>query len=556
MCIWVKRVDRWPGEPEAEYHARVKALGEQPFPCRTCVECRQAYEGRLVGDFIAMKQVTQRCLVVLATYNDRYLAAAGRSLDVLQDIDLAKEDARVFVKAFRKMLRRLHPELNVEMSAFRVTEIAPHLSEEASEYEEPDRRDAVLWSATTSNYVRRRKKPRDGPPRAHHHLALWFRVSWKDEARQEREPAQWSDDLIPHLRTDGYLYDHEWEDRAEAKARGGRVRKLATPWPWGYVSYTDAQGGEGSYFAKYAVKCLALREEYNEDPLRARSADEVRNYENAEKTMRSIRRSPRLGCDYYRERARLAAEQGLPPRLYFEFGEGGRPGEQRLVYDHRLGRHVWREGGPFKRTVECPGENLVFSGADRMTVSLRRRVVSPSFLLQRTGRQRAYLSVYDETWEAKNGDRRQPSGPCVRLKKVDGRLQQVLVYGLEEARDQVAKDDARREIAKIERHLGRLLFALSGSEKDGVDLSKRRLRGLRRLKREGHVIPSREEVERASFDFRKTPSAEDTRWKIWQRRILREKAGREQEEAEALVRDVPTGRARGYNHYEAMSRGF
>lgn len=502
VCVHIKRVDREPHEADAAYAARVRALGRQPFPCRTCDECRKAYEGRLVGDFIAMKQTSQRCLVVLLTYNRTYLERAGRSLEVLKDIDLAKEDARRFIPGFRKMLRRLHPELKIEVSAFRVTEIAPH-ENEAPELEPVDRKAASLWDAVISSpYLRKFKRPRIGEPQTHHHLCLWFNVEWKDEERQRREPAQWRDSLIPHLRTDGYLYDHVWESKAEAKARGGRVRKLAMPWEWGFVSYSDARGGEGSYFAKYAVKCMKMRGDWHASHYEAWDEQRLLNYQNSEKTWRSIRRSPRQGYRYYQRQATLAAEAGLPPRLYFEFAPGGREGERRLAFDAGAGQHLWKEGGPFRRSVPVHGD-MTLDENGRFVPSVTYKRVSPAFLLQKTGRQRAYLTAYDERWEALNGvDAKQPVAPVVRQKldRSSGRVKQIVVYGLEEAREQVAKDDDRRAIAKRERYVGRLAFALSPIAK-GVEgferatLERRKARTRRRLESLG-PLPTLAEVQK------------------------------------------------------------
>lgn len=548
MCVHIKRVDREPHEAEAAYAARVRALGRQPFPCRTCDECRKAYEGRLVGDFIAMKQTSQRCLVVLLTYNRTYLERAGRSLEVLKDIDMAKEDARRFIPGFRKMLRRLHPELKIEVSAFRVTEIAPHETE-APELEPVDRKAASLWDPVMSSpYLRKQKRPRIGEPQTHHHLCLWFNVEWKDEERQRREPAQWRDDLIPHLRTDGYLYDHVWESKAEAKARGGRVRKLAMPWEWGFVSYSDARGGEGSYFAKYAVKCMKMRGDWNSSQYEAWDEQRLLNYQNSEKTWRSIRRSPRQGYRYYRRQATLAAEAGLPPRLYFEFAPGGREGERRLAFDAGAGQHLWKEGGPFRRSVPVHGD-MTLDENGRFVPSVSYKRVSPAFLLQKTGRQRAYLTAYDERWEALNGvEAKQPVAPVVRQKldRSSGRVKQIVVYGLEEAREQVAKDDDRRAIAKRSRYAGRVLFALTPIA-DDVPLvergavAKRKLRTRKRLEALG-PLPTLAEAwtmygsvaDELAFSVRSIEvKAPETAMRLWHNKTSLVRAY-----AKSFVRDV------------------
>lgn len=455
MCENVRHIERDVNETRESYLARLRVRGDE-FPCRMCEECARSAEGRIVGDFIAQKQSSQRVLCVLLTYDDAILRAAGRLPGDRESIEVAKEDARLWVVNVRNTMRRMHPDLRVSVKACRVTEM----------------RQLVDGSAghTVDQWGRwRYKAPTiQSLPRVHHHAALWLSVEWKDAERQSREPAVWRDSLIPRLRTDEWLYHHAFETKAEARKRGGRVRKSSTPWPWGFVSYGEPRGGEGAYFAKYVSKAMRTRQKYKQDKYQNWSRDDLLDFQRSEASWKSFRKSPGLGHDWYKRQGRLQAEAGLPPRLAFQ------PNLDVA------------EGGLHKRSVLLPGSVQYIDAHGRLQSEPVRMKVQPQFMLQRVGRQRALLEAYDARRRELFGDAKEPSAPNYRTKRrADGRTVQVIVYGLAEAREAIAKDDDRRYIAKRERQLGRRrranpgdreLDRLAGKVADELAVAKRRTR--------------------------------------------------------------------------------
>ena len=218
MCENVRHIERLVTETRETYIARCRERGQE-FPCRMCEECARSTEGRIVGDFVAHKQTAQRCIMALLTYDDDILQRAGRPLATQMTIEVAKEDARQWIIDVRAVLRRMHPALKIKVDACRVTEM---------------RQLADASTQTTDQFGRRVcKAPRiQSPPRVHHHVVIWISVEWKDAKRQEAEPAIWRDEYIPRLRSDEWLYHHEWESKAEAKARRGKERRSSKPWFW------------------------------------------------------------------------------------------------------------------------------------------------------------------------------------------------------------------------------------------------------------------------------------------------------------------------------------
>ena len=87
MCELVKHVDRRPWETDAEYAERARYRCNRAYPCRFCEECRRSVLGRIEADFRAEMSAAQRAVMVLATYNDRYLREAGRDPEIyLRDV--------------------------------------------------------------------------------------------------------------------------------------------------------------------------------------------------------------------------------------------------------------------------------------------------------------------------------------------------------------------------------------------------------------------------------------------------------------------------------------
>ena len=419
MCENVPHVYREPGESLEEYANRTR--GPMLFPCRQCEECADAAEGIICGDIVAERQTAAKALVLLLTYADEKLIEAGRDVaSFLQDIPEAAKDRRRFIYEFRKQLRRMNEALQITIKQKPVTEIATIAGDDG-------------------------KAPRVGtPPRVHHHLVLFFDLAWKDADRQSREPARWEDMSFPRFRLD-WLYNHVLETKAEAKARGGRIRKTATPWPWGFMGYEIPRGGEGRYIAKYCSKCMRLRAKIVAEGVGNLSPEQLIDYERAEASKKTMRGSPGIGYRFYRRQAQLAAQQGLPPSLYFE---------------PALGEIHLEDGtyvrGPFMRSVTVPSGELALGPDMRLAQQFVRRKVRPRFMLQRVGRQRCYIEAYDAEWARLHGEAAQPVGSTVRqIRTAGGKTKSVIVYGMAEAREAVAKDDDRRYLAKRERELAK-----------------------------------------------------------------------------------------------------
>lgn len=419
MCANVPHHYREAGESLADYADRTR--GPMLFPCRQCEECADAAEGIICGDIVAERQTATKALVLLLTYADEKLIEAGRDVaGFLQDIPEAAKDRRRFIYEFRKQLRRMNEALQITIKQKPVTEIATMAGDDG-------------------------KAPRVGtPPRVHHHLVLFFDLAWKDAERQSREPARWEDMSFPRFRLN-WLYNHVLETKAEAKARGGRIRKTATPWPWGFMGYEIPRGGEGRYIAKYCSKCMRMRAKIVAEGVTNLSPDQLVDYERAEASKKTMRGSPGIGYRFYRRQAQAAAQQGLPPSLYFE---------PALADAHLEDGQI--VGGPFARSITVPTGELVLGGYGRLEQQFIRRKVRPRFMLQRVGRQRCYIEAYDAEWFRLNGEKRQPVGSTVRqIMMANGKTKSVEVYGMAEAREAVAKDDDRRYLAKRERELAK-----------------------------------------------------------------------------------------------------
>lgn len=458
MCLNMTRVIKRGFESLQEYRDRCRIVQAGEFPCRMCTDCLKSAVGRVRGDFIAEKMVAQRVLVCLLTYNPEYVREAGRDVEMfLQDIPGAADDGTVFIRRFRTMFARLHPEMILRLKSYRVPEIAVRSEDRGVN---PD----LPWRERYAALDRR--MPLEKPAQVHLHLALFLSVEWKDAERQAAGPALWSDDLIPHLKLD-WLYDHWWESKAEASARGGRICKAVRPWPWGFIGYENPKGGEGDYFAKYISKCMMMREEWAKaGGGRGWSAEKIRDYERAELSWRKTRKSPGIGHKYYALQGEMTAKAGLPPCLSFTFGLVDGAAEV-------VGRSPHDGGLPYRRAVTRPSGEQFLDGNGRLVVSTIKRRVPLSALLQRPGRQRKYFSGYDAAWEAANGDREPPRRPVMRQTTVNGRTEAVVAYGVPEAREAVAKYEDGLLIAKRDRRLARERRSLRRSypaEMSGVEL--------------------------------------------------------------------------------------
>lgn len=408
MCEHLPDRRRYVQESEADYLSRnpPERCQWRQFACRTnCDECAQALSAELVGLILAEKETSDRDLFVTLTYSDKELMRLVGNTNAAHNIDAARKHFSDYLRRFRDMLRRLHPELMFKINYFRIAEYGDEFS------------------------------------RVHWHGILSFYVDWKDYSDCVAVPRpQWTDDYIPNLVLD-WLYIHEMETEAQEIARTGKQPRNMTalpsriPHPYGGVRYENCRGGDARYLAVYCTKAITKQAELRRRRQKGEivSPDDYEDLRKAWQSLKSRRRSRGYGHRFAALQGQKTAEAGLPPSTYFSIRTHSKAipvGDCPPSLAHLAGV----TGSDKRPWISFDYDESL--GQTVSSVSMRRwRAVD--FMLTKSI-ARAYLAAYDSMWVLKHRSA-PPTGSVLRHRKVGGRDRQYYGYGVDEAREQLAK---------------------------------------------------------------------------------------------------------------------